>query len=161
MKKGILIIIVLMADIAFASPLTVEIRNNRNITEVESQKNDIHSFANSLSNHLQSKGLEQEIADQKVSRYFKDNDNVNALMAKNITKYLAKIKYEDIITYVANEVLYNRIIDLGQYDHLIGLSQSKLGFVQDNTTLEKIKNISIENKNIKLTYINSCENRMV
>ena len=66
MNKRILIVIILMADVAFASPLQLEVRNVRNNTEIKAQKDDIKTLADAVSGCLHARGLDEDVASKKV-----------------------------------------------------------------------------------------------
>ncbi len=151
MNKRILIVIILMADVAFASPLQLEVRNVRNNTEIKAQKDDIKTLVDAVSGCLHARGLDEDVASKKVFNSLKLTD----LMAKNILNHFGEMKRKDLIDYISNNALYNRSIDLSKYDHLIALIQKINGFKSDKETLEKVEKISFENKNIRSLHVES------
>ena len=155
MKTRILIIIVLMADVAFASPLQLEVRNVRNNTEIKAYRNDTKTLADAVTEHLHARGLDKDVASEKAFNSLKDDPASTDLMAKNILNHFGEIKRKDLIDYISNNALYNRSIDLSKYDHLIALIQKINGFKSDKETLEKVEKISFENKNIRSLHVES------
>ena len=155
MKKRILIVIILMADVAFASPLQLEVRNIRNNTEIKAQKDDTKTLADAISEHLHARGLDKDVASKKVLNSLKDDPRLTDLMAKNILNHFGEMKRKDLIEYISNNALYNRSVDLSKYDHLIALIQKINGFKLDKESLEKVEKISFENKNIKSLHVAS------
>ncbi len=155
MKTRILIIIVLMADVAFASPLQLEVRNVRNNTEIKAYRNDTKTLADAVTEHLHARGLDKDVASEKAFNSLKDDPASTDLMAKNILNHFGEMKRKDLIDYISNNALYNRSIDLSKYDHLIALIQKINGFKSDKETLEKVEKISFENKNIRSLHVES------
>ena len=155
MKTRILIIIVLMADVAFASPLQLEVRNVRNNTEIKAYRNDTKTLADAVTEHLHARGLDKDVASEKAFNSLKDDPRSTDLMAKNILNHFSEMKRKDLIEYISNNALYNRSVDLSKYDHLIALIQKINGFKSDKETLEKVEKISFENKNIRSLHVES------
>ena len=155
MKTRILIIIVLMADVAFASPLQLEVRNVRNNTEIKAYRNDTKTLADAVTEHLHARGLDKDVASEKAFNSLKDDPASTDLMAKNILNHFGEMKRKDLIDYISNNALYNRSIDISIYDHLIALIQKINGFKSDKETLEKVEKISFENKNIRSLHVES------
>ena len=155
MKTRILIIIVLMADVAFASPLQLEVRNVRNNTEIKAYRNDTKTLADAVTEHLHARGLDKDVASEKAFNSLKDDPASTDLMAKNILNHFGEMKRKDLIEYISNNALYNRSVDLSQYDHLIALIQKINGFKLDKEALEKVEKISFENKNIRSLHVES------
>ena len=144
-----------MADVAFASPLQLEVRNVRNNTEIKAYRNDTKTLADAVTEHLHARGLDKDVASEKAFNSLKDDPASTDLMAKNILNHFGEMKRKDLIDYISNNALYNRSIDLSKYDHLIALIQKINGFKSDKETLEKVEKISFENKNIRSLHVES------
>lgn len=149
MKREILIVTVLMTNIAFSATLPVKIRE---IKEIDVNKNKISSLAEAASIHLHKKGLDQDIADQKVLKALSSDEHVNALMVQNIVNNFDNIKREDIIAYIGSCALYEKSVNFSSYDNIVALVQKTDKLMLDKVTLEKIEKICLENKNIKSLY---------
>lgn len=89
---------------------------------------------------------------KKVLKFLQHDEYVNDLMAQNIVKNLDGIKPQDIVQYVSDSVLFEKSVDLSSYENLVALAQKSRKLALDKGTLEKIKKISFENKNLKSLY---------
>lgn len=153
MKRQILIFTVLISNIAFSAVLPVDVREVSEIREVNTNKNRV-SIYSAASTHLHEKGLDADIAKQRVLTHLQHDEYTSTLMAENIIKHLSELKHKDVVSYVSNSVLFKKNIDLSSYKNIVSLvhKSNKLGL--DKMTLAKIEKVSLENKNIKL-YTNN------
>lgn len=149
MKKEILILTVLISNIAFASALPLEVRE---AIEITTKKNRVVSLYSTASDHLYKRGLDKNVAKQKVLDSLKGDEYINDLMAQNIIENFNDIKFEDIISYIGDSALHGKSVDLSSYANIINLFQKNNGLALDTLILEKIEKISLENKSIKLLY---------
>lgn len=149
MKREILIVTVLMTNIAFASTLPVEVREVR---EIDANKNKINTLADAAGTHLHKRGLDKDIANQKVLKSLRGNEYANSLMAQKIIENFNEIKYENIIAYVSNCALFEKSVDLSSYDDIIALVQKRNRSKLNKVDLKKVEKISLENKSIKLLH---------
>lgn len=153
MKRQILMFTVLISNIAFSAVLPVDIREVSEIREVNTNKNRV-SINSAASTHLHDKGLDKNIAKQRVLTHLKHDEYTNTLMAENIIKNLSGLKHKDVVSYISDSALFQKNIDLSSYKNIVGLVHKSNKLSLDKMTLAKIEKISLENKNIKL-YTNN------
>jgi hypothetical protein len=149
MKREIVIFTVLITNITFAATLPSEIRE---VSEVTTSKKKVNSLCGMAVMNLHERGLDENAAKQKVLKFLQHDKYVNDLMAQNIVKNLDGIKPQDIVQYVSDSVLFEKSVDLSSYENLVALAQKSRKLALDKGTLEKIKKISFENKNLKSLY---------
>ena len=143
MNKRILISTVFISNIIFASVLP------SNINQINLNKNRQKSFSGVVSLHLYNRGLDKDMAIEKVSNSLKGEDFENDLMIQNILSTLDGIKYENIVAHIAGSALRSKEVDLSSYDTIIGMVQKISKFSLDKLTLERVEKLSLENKKIK------------
>ena len=146
MNRRILIFTVLISNIAFGSVLPIEFREFK---EISTNKNGLSSLADAAVIHLYEKGLDKNAAEQKVTQVLKGHTYTDSLMAQNIIEKLNEIKHEDVVAYISNAALYGTNVDLSSYSTLVNLAHKGQKIDLDRSTLDKIKKISQENKQIK------------
>jgi len=143
MSKKILISTVFISNIIFASVSPAQ------ISQVQSNKNRLGTFSSLVSLHLYKRGLDKDVAIQKVSDFLVGKDFENDLMIQNILSNFDKIEHDNVVEYIANSALYSKEVDLSSYDTLIGMVQKIENKSLDALILKKIEKISLENKKIK------------
>jgi len=143
MKSNILITTVLISNIIFASVLPAQ------INQTNFNKKRVGTFSSAVSLHLFKRGLEEEIAQKKVSDFLVGEDFENDLMIHNILSAFDSIEYDNVLDYIANSTLYSKEVDLSSYETIVGMVQKIDGVSLDKLTLEKIEKVSLENKMIK------------
>ena len=143
MKSRILITTVFVSNIIFASVVPSQ------INQINFNINRVGTFSNIVSLHLFKRGLDEEVAQKKVSDFLVGEDFENDLMIHNILSSFDNIEYENIVEYIANSALYSKEIDLSSYDTIIGMIQKINNTNLDELTLQKIEKVSLQNKKIK------------
>jgi len=145
MKNKILISTVFISNIIFASPVPY------NTNQISFNKN-IKRFSGAISKHLYEKGLNKDVAQEKVSKFVIGGDFENDLMAQNILNNFDTVKYDNLVSYIAEATLYSKKVDLSSYETLIGVFQKLDKVILDKQTLAKIEKVSLENEKIRLLY---------
>lgn len=145
MKREILILTVLVANITFASPVTVEIREIREINTNRNQQTDL---TEAVSAHLSKKGLDESVAEQKVLNFLEGDNYTNSLMVQNIINNFNEIKYEDVIAYIGECALFEKSVNLSAYADLIALLQKNSNFRLEKATLDKVEKVSRDNMKV-------------
>jgi len=123
-KRQIFVITIFLSNIAFTTILPADaIESFRDITITQEQneetKNTLH---NAAVTHLIDKGLDADVAKERVEAALTHSELEAELLAKQIVKN-EKSSYNDIVEYVAKAALYKRKIDLGKTQELTALQQ--------------------------------------
>lgn len=148
MKRQILIFTVLISNIAFSAVVPVDIREVNEIREINTNKSRV-SINSAVSTHLHEKGLDKNIAKQRVQAHLEHDEYTNTLMAENIINHFSELKHKDVVAYISDSALFQKKIDLSSYKNILGLVHKSNKLTLDKMTLAKIEKISTENKNIK------------
>jgi hypothetical protein len=149
MKREMFIITVLIGNIAFAAPLPLK---NRAPREVKTSKEETKKVFRVVSKHLIDKGLEAGAAFKKVSSALQGDERMNALMIKNIVEGFEHVKYEDVIAHIGESALFEKRVDLSDYEHIIALLQRKNNRIINKKLLQRAKQVATQNK----TLISRC-----
>ncbi len=148
MNTKILIIILLVSDIAFASSVQIELLKPRKAEVENIQREDISTLADAISEHLFANGLDKDVAQKKVSHTLTGDTQLHALMLNNVLNSFNTVSHENVISYIAKNALIEREVDLSKYDHLLALLQATHCVALDDNSLEKIKSITLENQRL-------------
>lgn len=143
MKIKILIVTIFITNIAFASSLPIDTR------EIKVNKNITKNLANTVSAHLHSKGLDKDVANERVSKSLVSGEIASDLMAINLLNHFPQLQHEDVISYISKCALFNKSVDLSAHDDILSLLQQSHGLIMDKHTLSKVKKVSLENKHIQ------------
>jgi len=146
MKKQLVIFTVLISNIVFTAVLSADVKEENRVQEVQTHTREVN-VCNAVSRQLIDKGLDKEIAQQRVLKYLKHNEYANSLMMQNIVTEFDELSHADVISYLSNSVLFQKSVDLSSYSDLVALMQRNNILAYDKLTLERIEKISIENKN--------------
>jgi len=146
MKRQLVIFTVLISNIVFTAGLSAEVREKSRVQKVQTHTREVN-VCNAVSRQLIDKGLENEIAKQRVLKYLKHNEYANSLMIKNIVTEFDELSHADIISYLSNSVLFQESVDLSSYNDLVALIQRNNILSNSKLALARIEKISIENKN--------------
>jgi hypothetical protein len=142
MKREILILTVIVANITFASPYIIEVRETR---EINTNKNEQSNLTEAVSVYLSKRGLDESIAQQKVLNFLEGDDYTNSLMARNIISHFNEIKYEDIVAYIGECALFEKSVNLSSYADILAFLQKNNNFILQKTTLEKVEKVTLAN----------------
>ena len=145
MKREILIATVLITNIAFAGPVSFTSRNTRDLLELDSNQKAQKTLFKSASSKLVARGLDEDIANKKVSDVLLHSEKANAFMTRTLLQHLTTLSYEDIVTHVANSALYGKSVDLRRYEDIVACVQSTPNHLLDETVVAKIAHVSQTN----------------
>lgn len=143
MNKKIIIFTVLITNITFAYALPVEVREVS--TASQSRKNS-ETLASMSVEALYERGLEKDVAKNKVLQSLKHSEHLSHIMAQNIMKHFDEIEHRDIVAYISDAALFGKSVDLSSYEHLISFVQKSKKLVLDQGSLEKLHKIALENQ---------------
>jgi hypothetical protein len=149
MKIKILIVTVFITNIAFASSLPIDTREIRDTKKVKINQNITETLTNTVSEHLYNKGLDKNVASERVSKSLVGDEVTIDLMAMNLLNHFPQLKQKDIIAHISQCALFNKSVDLSAHDHILSLLQQSYGLIMDKQTLSKVKKVSLENRHIQ------------
>ncbi len=123
-KTQLFVITIFLSNIAFTSVLPADaLENFRDVAVSQEQneetKNTLH---NAVVTHLINKGLDVDIAKERVEAALSHSELEAQLLAQQIV-HTQKISYSDIVEYVANAALYKKQINLSHPQELTALLQ--------------------------------------
>ena len=123
-KTQLFVITIFLSNIAFTTILPADaLENFRDVTisqeQNEETKNSLH---NAAVTHLIDKGLDADVAKERVGASLAHSEIEAELMAQQIVKN-EKISYSDIVEYVANAALYKKQVNLSTNEEVQALLQ--------------------------------------
>ncbi len=107
----------------------------------------ISNFAlEKISELLQKKGLDAEIAMKRAQEVFFNESEKASLFLHNLTKVVDGNVMRDIYQYIAQRALLQSPIDFYSYDQLVGMIQRNYKMNMSEEELEKIRQIAQANR---------------
>ena len=99
MNNKILIITIFVSNMAFGAVVDIEFPNYY----IESKK--VNKLSDHIVENLYSRGLDLNIAKQKLSQSLQGDAYKNDLIVKNILKEFPNITQKEVVAYISNSVL--------------------------------------------------------
>lgn len=98
----------------------------------------------SISNILHKRGLDEEVANE-ISNNVTSDEVLFTHMLDNLLKGCNSISKEEVLTYLSNEALFRKSIDLHRYDYLISMVAKIQDKFLDKQTLTQLSQIAKNN----------------
>jgi len=150
MKIKMLLVTVFISNIAFASSLPIDTREIKNSKEITINNNNTKTLANRVSTHLYNKGLDQDVANERVSKALIGDGATIDLMVMNLLHHFPQLQHKDVVAYISKCALFNKSVDLSAYNDILSLVQQSSSLIADKHILSKVEQVSSENKYIQL-----------
>jgi len=93
----------------------------------------------SIANILYKRGLDEDAADEELF----------ARMLENLLHGCKSMTKDAVLTYLSNEALFRKSVDLESYDQLVAMARGVQQKVLDKTTLQQLQNIAKQNRQLK------------
>jgi len=103
----------------------------------------------SIANILYKRGLDEDVAKELSKNLMAEDEELFARMLENLLNGCKSISKEEVFTFLSNEALFRKRVDLKSYDHLVAMAHSVQQKVLDKTTLQQLQNIAKQNRQLK------------
>ncbi|RLA72879.1 MAG: hypothetical protein DRG24_01735 [Epsilonproteobacteria bacterium] len=110
--------ILLISNLVYALPVQNIPRQRAVISQFD------HALVAMISELLVSRGLERDVAEQKVVHLFGENINNAALNLHHFLHEFNTVSYDQAAEYLSQKALFDQQIDLASYDALLGMLQT-------------------------------------
>jgi len=151
MKIKMLLVTVFISNIAFASSLPIDTREIKNSKEI-TINNNTKTLATTVSTHLYNKGLDQDVANERVSKVLVGDRVTIDLMVMNLLCRFPQLQHEEVVAYISKCALFNKSVDLSAYNDILTLVQQSSSLTPNKDILAKVKQVSSENKYMQLMH---------
>ena len=104
-----------------------------------------NSVVSNIATILHKRGLDENAA-QKISQNFVgENEELFALMLRNLENGCSKLTHNEILDYLSNSALFRKNVNLHDYSQLVSMFYQIKNEHSDKTTLQELENIATKN----------------
>ena len=143
MSNKILIITVFISNIAFGAVIALP-----NTLKTVTAKT-VSRLTQKSVKQLYERGLDTDVATQKVQATLENDMQTNEIMVQNILTSVSELHEHDIINFIADAALHNNKIDLSSYETLIALVQHKSHTLLNTSLRLELEKVSDANERVK------------
>lgn len=140
MSKENLLRITLFVSVLAFNPATAQKLTPLN--NIQTQQST--TVKSSISKILHKRGLDEDIA-KEISEKIISDEELFASMLDNLLKDCHSISKEEVLTYLSNEALFRKSVDLHHYDYLIAMVSQIQEKSLDKQTLAQLSQIAKKN----------------
>jgi len=142
-KENILRITLFVSVLAF-NPVAAEIL--KPITNLQTQTQT--RVSTSIANILHKRGLDEDAAEELSQNFVPDDEALFARMLENVLNGCKSITKEELLTYLSNEALFRKGIDLESYDQLVAMVSKVKEKALDEVTLKELQSVAKANREL-------------
>jgi hypothetical protein len=142
-KENILRITLFVSVLAF-NPVAAEIL--KPTTNIQTQQET--RVSTSIANILHKRGLDEDAAEELSQNFVADDEELFAHMMENLLSGCKSISNEELLTYLSNEALFRKSIDLQSYDALVAMVSKVKQKALDKVTLKELQTIAQQNRQL-------------
>jgi len=110
--------ILLITNLVYALPVETVSRQRSSISKFD------HAIIAVIADMLVSRGLDRDIAEQKVAHLFGEDISNTALNLHRFLLEFETITQDQVVNYLSQKALFDQQIDLASYDALLGMLQT-------------------------------------
>jgi len=143
MSNKIFIITVFISNIAFGA--VVALPNTLQTVTAKAA----NRVAQKSAKELYERGLDANVATQKVQASLEYDMQTNEIMVQNILASVTTLSEQDIVSFIADAALRNNRVDLSSYETLIALVQHKSHTLLNTSLRLELEKVSDANERVK------------
>ena len=142
-KENILRITLFVSVLAF-NPVAAE--TLKPVTNIQTQKQT--SVSTSIANILHKRGLDEDAAEELSQNFVADDEELFARMLENLLNGCKSITKDELLTYLSNEALFRKSIDLESYDQLVAMVSKVKEKALEEVTLKELQIVAKQNRQL-------------
>jgi len=142
-KENILRITLFVSVLAF-NPVVAEIL--KPTTNIQTQKQT--RVSTSIASILHKRGLDEDAAEELSQNFVAEDEELFAHMMENLLNGCKRISKEELLTYLSNEALFRKSIDLQSYDQLVAILSKVKQKALDEVTLKELQTVAKQNRQL-------------
>jgi len=144
MSKENILSITLFVSVLVLNPAIAE--TLKPTTNIQTQQETRVSA--SISNILHKRGLDEDVAEEISQNFMIDDEKLFTQMLENLLNGCKSMNKDEVLTYLSNEALFRKSVDLKSYDHLVALVSSIQKKALDKTTLQELQSVAKQNRQL-------------
>jgi len=142
-KENILRITLFVSVLAF-NPVVAE--TFKNTTNIQTQKET--RVSTSIANILHKRGLDEDAAEEISQNFMSDDEELFTQMLENLLNGCKSIHKEEVLTFLSNEALFRKNVDLKSYDTLVSMVSKIKQKSLDAVILKELQSVAKQNREL-------------
>jgi len=142
-KENILRITLFVSVLAF-NPVVAE--TFKNTTNIQTQKET--RVSTSIANILHKRGLDEDAAEEISQNFMPDDEELFTQMLENLLNGCKSIHKEEVLTFLSNEALFRKSVDLKSYDTLVSMASKIKQKSLDAVILKELQSVAKQNREL-------------
>jgi len=142
-KENILRITLFVSVLAF-NPVVAE--TFKNTTNIQTQKET--RVSTSIANILHKRGLDEDAAEEISQNFMPDDEELFTQMLENLLNGCKSMRKEEVLTFLSNEALFRKSVDLKSYDTLVSMASKINHKALDKATLKELQTVAKQNRQL-------------
>jgi len=143
-KENILRITLFVSVLAFNPVIAETLKNTTNIQT----KQETTRVSTSIANILHKRGLDVDAAEELSQNFVADDEELLSHMMENLLRGCKSISKDALLTYLSNEALFRKNVDLQSYDQLVAMVGKVKQTALDKVTLKELQNVAKQNRQL-------------
>jgi len=144
MSKENILRITLFVSVLVFNPVVAE--TFQNATNIQTQQKT--RVSTSIANILHKRGLDADAAEEIGQNFVADDEELFARMIENVLNQCTSISKEELLTYLSNEALFRKSVDLQSYDQLVAMVSKVKQKALDADTLKALQSVAKQNRQL-------------
>jgi len=142
-KENILRITLFVSVLAFNPVVAETVKNTTNIQTQQETR-----VSTSIANILHKRGLDEDAAEEISQNFVADDEELFTQMLENLLNGCKSMRKEEVLTFLSNEALFRKSVDLESYDTLVSMASKIKQKSLDNVTLKELQSVAKQNRQL-------------
>jgi len=142
-KENILRITLFVSVLAFNPVVAETVKNTTNIQTQQETR-----VSTSIANILHKRGLDEDAAEEISQNFMPDDEELFTQMLENLLNGCKSMRKEEVLTFLSNEALFRKSVDLESYDTLVSMASKIKQKSLDNVTLKELQSVAKQNRQL-------------
>jgi len=141
-KENILRITLFVSVLVFNPVVSEAVNNTTNIQTKQETK-----VSTSIANILHKRGLDEDAAEE-ISQNFMLDEELFTQMLENLLNGCKSMSKEEVLTFLSNEALFRKNVDLESYDTLVSMASKIKHKALDTMILKELQSVAKQNRQL-------------
>jgi len=142
-KENILRITLFVSVLAFNPVVAETVKNTTNIQTLQETR-----VSTSIANILHKRGLDEDAAEEISQNFMSDDEELFTQMLENLLNGCKSIHKEEVLTFLSNEALFRKNVDLKSYDTLVSMVSKIKQKSLDAVILKELQSVAKQNREL-------------
>ena len=143
-KEYMILRITLFVSVLAFNPVAAE--TLKHITNIQTQQET--RVSTGIANILYKRGLDKDVAEELSQNLVAEDEELFTLMLENILHGCKNINKDALLTYLSNEALFRKSVDLQSYDQLVAMISKVKQKALDADTLKALQSVTKQNRQL-------------